>query len=89
MSLMNRMAAKTFLKTFDKYESQKEMVECALDPIKPTMIKSLSKYKDKLDDTFLELVHDWKNFKRDLNISTEEFNGLDDQGEPNYEHNDA
>ena len=89
MSTMNRMSAKNFLKTMDKYEALVKMVERAVQPSNPSLVKGLQKNKEKLDDAFLDMVHDWKTFKRDLNISDEVFNGLDTDGSAAYEHNDA
>ena len=86
---MNRMSAKNFLKTMDKYEALVKMVERAVQPSNPSLVKGLQKNKEKLDDAFLDMVHDWKTFKRDLNISDEVFNGLDTDGSAAYEHNDA
>ena len=86
---MNRMSAKNFLKTMDKYEALVKMVERAVKPSNPSLVKGLQKNKEKLDDAFLDMVHDWKTFKRDLNISDEVFNGLDTDGSAAYEHNDA
>ena len=88
MSTMNRMTAKTFFKTLDKFESQKEMVERAVHPTRPGLVKSHPKNREKLDDTFIELVHDWKDFKRDINVTSEVFNEIDDEGAYKYEHND-
>ena len=85
---VNRLTAKTFFKTLDKYESQKEMVEKAVHPTKPTLVKNHPKNRVKLDETFLELVHDWKEYKRDLNLASSVFNEIEEDGSPKYEHND-
>ena len=88
MTTMNRMSSKNFLKTLDKYEAIKDMVERAVHPTSPSLEKGLPKHKDKLDEVFLDLVHDWKTFKRDLNLADDVFNGLEEDNSPAYEHND-
>ena len=88
MATMNRMSSKKFLKTLDKYEAIKDMVERAVHPITPSLEKGLPKNKDKLDEAFLDLVHDWKTFKRDLNLADDAFNALDEDNSPSYGHND-
>ena len=89
MSTMNRMSAKTFFKSFDKYETQKTLVERAVHPVNPSLQKSHASNRNKLDDSFLELCHDWKNFKRDLNVTEEEFNGFEaDEITLKYDYND-
>ena len=71
---MNRMSAKNFMKTLDNYEALKKMVERAVHPTNPSLLKVHEKNREKLDASFLELVHDWKVFKRDLNVTQEVFN---------------
>ena len=89
MSTMNRMSANTFFKSLDKYEAQKKLVEKAVHPVNPSLKKSHASNRIKLDESFLELCHDWKNFKRDLNIPEEEFNGFEaDDITPKYDYND-
>ena len=85
---MNRMAAKTLYTTLDKYEALKKMVLRAVDPEKPSLVNSHAKNRANLDATFLDLVHHWKDFKRDAKLSDEEFNKLDDDGNPEYQYND-
>ena len=89
MTTMNRMSAKTFFKSFDKYECQKKLVEKAVNPVNPSLQKSHASNRNKLDESFLDLCHDWKNFKRDLNLADEVFNGVEDDGvSPKYDYND-
>ena len=68
MTTMNRVTAKTFYKSLDKFDAQKELVERAVDPVSPSLKKSHASNRVKLEDSFLGLCHDWKNFKRDLNL---------------------
>ena len=88
MSTLTRVTAKTFLKSLDKYESHRKMVERALDPVKPTLVKSLPRNRSNLDESFLDLCHTWRNYRRDLDITAEEFNAEDDDQTSKYEHND-
>ena len=87
MSTLSRQCAKNFLKTLDDYEELKELVERAVDPVKPSMVKSHAKNRDKLDQSYLDLCHDWKTYKRDLNLSDADFN-LEEENVPKYEYND-
>ena len=85
---LNRQTAKTFFKSLDKYESIQKMVVRAVDPVKPSLVKTHAKNRVKLDDTFIEVVHDWNEFKRDINQGGDVFNQDDEDGTPKYEHND-
>ena len=87
---LNRQTAKNFFKLLDNYDAQKEMVMKALDPDKPTLVKSHAKNRANLDQTYIELVHAWKDFKRDINSNGDVLNSVEESsGSPNYEHNDA
>jgi hypothetical protein len=85
---LNRQTAKTFFKTLDKYESIKKMVVRAVDPVNPSLVKNHAKNRVKLDDSFLEVVHDWNDFKRDINQTGDVLNEDNEDGTPKYEHND-
>ena len=71
---LNRQTAKNFFKLLDSYDAQKEMVMKALDPDKPTLVKSHAKNRANLDQTYIELVHAWKDFKRDINSNGDVLN---------------
>ena len=83
---MNRQTAKSLLSSIDKYDAAKVLVERAIDPKKPSVVKSHSKNRVKLDDAYAEVVHHWKDFKRD--IGHEVLNGADENGVANHEHDD-
>ena len=85
---LNRQTAKTFFKSLDKYESIQKMVVRAVDPVKPSLVKTHAKNRVKLDDTFIEVVHDWNEFKRDINQGGDVLNQDDEDGTPKYEDND-
>ena len=89
MTTFTRAAGKAFFKALDAYENQKKLVERAVDPVKPTLIKSHAKNREKLEECFLDLSHDWKVYKQDLGVTKEEFNSNADDGFPAYEYNDA
>ena len=88
MSTMSRALAKTFLKSLNHYENQKDMVRRAVDPTKPTLVKSHAKNRVKLEEAYSELSYDWKNYKDDLDVTATEFNALEDD-EPKYQYNDS
>ena len=85
---LNRMAAKTLFQSIDKYEQFKEMVEEAVKPVSPSLVSTHPQNRVKLDDQFIELVHHWKNFKRDINQNGDVLNEKDENGDHKYEHND-
>ena len=64
------------------------MVKKAVDPVKPTLVRTHPKNRDNLDDQFLELCNDWSVFKADLGLSDEEFNLVDDDV-PKCQYNDS
>ena len=86
--VMNKASAKAFLKTFNTYILLKDMVKKAVDPEKPTLIKTHPKNREKLDDLFFDLSYDWGLFKADLGLSDADFNAEED-GVPKIKYNDA
>lgn len=86
---LNRQTAKTLFRTLDKYEAQKKMVLRAIDPVSPTLEASLGKNRANLDETYLDLVHHFKEYKRDINQNGDVLNQVETDGSYKYEHNDA
>ena len=84
----NRLTAKTLFQSIDKYEQFKEMVEEAVKPVNPSLVSTHPQNRVKLDDQFIELVHHWKDFKRDMNKNGDVLNEKDENGDYKYEHND-
>ena len=84
----NRLTAKTLFQSIDKYEQFKEMVEEAVKPLSPSLVSTHPQNRVKLDDQFIELVHHWKDFKRDINKNGDVLNEKDENGDYKYEHND-
>ena len=85
---MERQCAKSFLKSLSIYEDQKEKVERAVDPIKPSLVKSHAKNRVQLEESFSGLSYDFKRYKKEVNVTEEVFNGTSDDG-PTYEYNDG
>ena len=83
---LNRATAKTFFSTLDRFKSYREMVERAVDPTNPSLVKTHPKNREKLDNTFIQLDHDWNEFKREITSGV--LNENDENGDPKYEHND-
>ena len=79
MATLNRQTAKNFFTTLDKYEAVEKLVERAVDPVNPSVVKSHEKNRAKLDDLYLEVNHDWKVFKRDLNQASDVLNEKDER----------
>ena len=76
------------LKFLSQYDVLKDMVSRAVDPVNPSLIKSLPKNRDKLENAFADLTFEWKSYKADLEISVEEFNAVGENDVPNYMYND-
>ena len=85
---MNRQCAKNLLKSLDKYDSIKTLVKKAVDPTRPSLVKSHPKNRANLDEAFSELFHSFRTFKRELNIEETEFNGYEENGTAKYSNND-
>ena len=77
MTTFTRAAGKTFFKSLSHYENQKKLVSKAVDPSAPTLVKSHPKNREKLEDGFDDLSHDWKIYKADLAIPDTEFNEVE------------
>ena len=88
MTTFSRAAGKTFFKSLSHYENQKKLVSKAVHPTTPTLVKSHAKNRDKLEDAFGDLSHDWKVYKSDLAIPDTEFNEVEETV-PKFQHNDA
>ena len=86
---VSRAATKTFLKSLNDYENAKELVSRAVNPTKPTLVKSLAQNRVELKQTYSDLSFSYKEYKKDLNLDDFVFNGLDENGKPAYEQNDA
>ena len=46
------------------------MVNRACDPVKPSLVKSLQKNRDKVDDAYQELFYDFRVYNENLNDQT-------------------
>ena len=68
MSTLSRATAKAFFRSLNLYETQMEMVQKAVDPVKPTLVKSHARNRVKLETAFADLHHDWKTYKADLDL---------------------
>ena len=84
---MVRNTEKKLLQSLSMFESLAEMVSKACDPDSPTLVKSLAKNRDKLDQAYQDLYHDFKVFKEDVNDL--KFNDKDEDGADVYVHNDS
>ena len=58
------MSAKTFFKSFDKYEAQKKLDEWAVHPVSPSLVKSHASNRNKLEGTFHHLMFQIKKQKQ-------------------------
>ena len=78
MTTFTRAAGKTFYKSLSHYENQKKLVSKAVHPTTPSLVKSHPKNREKLEDAFRALSHDWKIYKADLFISDTVFDEVEE-----------
>ena len=84
---MNRGAGKKLVQSHSKFETIAKLVTKACDPVKPTLEKSLPKNRDNLDLAYIELCHDHRLYKADVNDDT--FNAKDEDGKDKFPCNDT
>ena len=84
---MNRGPGKKLVQTASKFETIAKLVTKACDPVKPSLVKSLERNRNNLDETYIELCHDHKLYKNDVDDAS--FNDLDDQDEAKFTYNDT
>ena len=63
------------------------MVSKAVDPVKPSLVKTHPKNRDNLDEKFFELCNDWAIYKDECGLNETEFNSIVD-GVPKSQYND-
>ena len=68
------------------------MVVRAADAVRPSLVKSLSKNRDNLDESFIDFCLNYKNFKEDTiateKISVEVLNEDEENGISKVSYND-
>ena len=85
---LSRQTGKNLIKSVGLYENVEALVKRAVDKDKPSLVKSLSKNREKLDEAFENVFIDFKAFKRDINVSDEEFNAIENGTSlPIFEYN--
>ena len=80
---MVRNSEKKLLQSYALFESLAEMVNKACDPVKPSLVKSLQKNRDKVDDAYQELFYDFRVYKEEVGDLDEK----DEGGEDKFPHN--
>jgi hypothetical protein len=60
---MVRNTEKKLLQSYALLESLAEMVNKACDPVKPSLVKSLQKNRDKLDDAYQDMFYVFRVYK--------------------------
>ena len=91
MTTLSRATGKALLKSASGFKAVSEMVSRAVDPTKPTLVKSLKKNRTKLDESFLDLCYSYDTYKADTlsseSIEEEDFNKVE-EGKADFHHND-
>ena len=89
---MSRACAKSFMKSLSGFNVVKDMVLRAVDPTKPSLVKSLTKNRKKLDEGFLDLCYNYDCYKADVlasdQITEDAFNEVDEEEKSKYQYND-
>ena len=76
------------LKSIAAYETIYSLVSKSIAPDKTRSIKTLQKWRNSLDDKFIELSCDWREYKEDSKLDHLQFNETNEEG-PVIKHNDA
>ena len=84
---LSRATGKSLIKSVGVYENLELMVKRAVDADRPTLVKSLPKNREKLDEAFQNLYIDFKAYKKDVNVTDEDFNAVDNEVNK-FEYND-
>ena len=91
MSTLSRATGKALLTSESNFLAVSRMVEKAVDKENPSLVKSLSKNRDKMDESFLDLSCCYDRYKADTlsseNISEIVFNEVE-ENVPKYKMND-
>ena len=90
---MTRACGKAFAKSLSGFKVVEDMVKRAVDVTNPSLVKSLAKNREKLDDSFIDLCYNFENYKADVlaseKISEDTFNeNGEDDGVAKYQYND-
>ena len=59
---VTRAASKELLKSLSQFKIYRDMVNNAVDPEKPTLVKSLGKNRDRLDCAVADLKFEWESY---------------------------
>ena len=73
MGTTARACEKNFYQTLSKFNGIKSMVERAVDPLRPSLLKSHAKNRSTLEETYFQLIHSWQIYKEDLKLSDDAF----------------
>ena len=85
---LSRQTSKQLERSVGVFENVDLIVSKAVSKDNLTLVKSLTKNRVKLDEAFENLYIDFKAYKKDINVSNEAFNAVQDNV-PSYEYNDT
>ena len=92
MTTLSRATAKALHKSHTSFKVVSDMVRRAVDKDNPSLVKSLSKNRSKMDDCFVDLCYCHDCYKSDTlsneGITEEVFNSIEN-GLPKYQYNDG
>ena len=92
MTTLSRAKAKALHKSHTSFKVVSDMVKRAVDKNSPSLVKSLSNNRNKMDDCFVDLCYCHDCYKTDTisneGITDEVFNSVDN-GVPKYQYNDG
>ena len=92
MTTLSRATAKALHKSHTSIKVVSDMVKKAVDKNSPSLVKSLSKNRCKMDDCFVDLCYSHDCYKSDTlsneGITEEVFNSIEN-GFPKYQYNDG
>ena len=83
---LSRQTGKKLVNSVGVYENVECMIKRSVDKENPTLLKSLPKNREKLDEAFQEVFIDFKAFKKDMGES--DLNAKHDDESYMHEYND-
>ena len=86
LCIMVRNSEKKVSQSYSKYKTFTKMVEKALDPANPTMVRSLGQNRNNVQETFVELCYDQEIYKNEVDDG--EFNSKLEDDKDKFAYND-
>ena len=77
MTTLTRASGKAMIKSITMYKAFYNIVTKASDPENPGHPKTHAKYRDKMDEQFVQMYYDWMAYREEIGLETDDFNKID------------